>query len=274
VSFNYQRPRWEVIDPAIKADLEKLGTVSKGDLNVSSRSLDDKHWIVSYVVDDGPVRIYHWDRAAQKAQFLFTNRKSLEGLPLAPMAPVVIKSRDGKDLVSYLTLPHGTAKDATHPTEPLPMVLLVHGGPWGRDTWGFNPLHQFLANRGYAVLSVNFRGSTGFGKKFVNAGNREWAAKMHDDLIDAGDWAEKAKIADPVKVAIMGGSYGGYATLVGMTFTPEIFACGVDIVGPSNLITLLSTIPAYWAPIIQVFKDRVGDPTTEDGKRLLTERSP
>jgi dipeptidyl aminopeptidase/acylaminoacyl peptidase len=191
------------------------------------------------------------------------------------MHPAVIKSRDGLELVSYLTLPPGShAKDKDRPENPVPMVLLVHGGPWGRDSWGFNGLHQILANRGYAVLSVNFRGSTGFGKKFLNAGNKEWAARMHDDLIDAVDWAVKEKIADPAKVAIMGGSYGGYATLVGLTFTPEKFACGVDIVGPSNLQTLLNTIPAYWAPMMQLFKDRVGDPDTEEGKKLLEERSP
>src|SRR5262249_51512671 len=179
------------------------------------------------------------------------------------------------NLVCYLTLPPGTDKDEKgRPDSPVPMVLVVHGGPWGRDSWGFDREHQLLANRGYAVLSVNFRGSTGFGKKFVNAGDKEWAGKMHDDLIDAVDWCVKEKIADPNKIAIMGGSYGGYATLVGLTFTPEKFACGVDIVGPSNLITLLSTIPAYWAPIVQLFKDRVGDSATEEGKKFLTERSP
>lgn len=151
---------------------------------------------------------------------------------------------------------------------------MVHGGPWGRDGWGYNTLHQLLANRGYAVLSVNYRGSTGFGKEFTNAGNKQWAASMHDDLIDAVDWAIAEKIADPKRVAIMGGSYGGYATLVGLTFTPDKFACGVDIVGPSNLLTLLSTIPPYWAPMMQMFKDRVGDPTTEEGRKLLNERSP
>jgi dipeptidyl aminopeptidase/acylaminoacyl peptidase len=179
------------------------------------------------------------------------------------------------ELVSYLTLPAGShAKGKDRPDSAVPMVLLVHGGPWGRDNWGFNGLHQLLANRGYAVLSVNFRGSRGFGKKFVNAGNKEWAGRMHDDLIDAVDWAVAEKIADPDKVAIMGGSYGGYATLVGLTFTPDKFACGVDIVGPSNLKTLLDTIPPYWGPMLQQFKDRVGDPTTEEGKKLLIDRSP
>jgi dipeptidyl aminopeptidase/acylaminoacyl peptidase len=153
-------------------------------------------------------------------------------------------------------------------------VLFVHGGPWARDEWGYNPYHQWLANRGYAVLSVNFRGSTGFGKKFLNAGNREWAAKMHDDLIDAVDWAVAEKIADPRKVAIMGGSYGGYATLVGLTFTPEKFAAGVDIVGPSNLVTLLESIPPYWAPILSVFEQRMGEMKTEEGKKFLHSRSP
>ncbi|MGQ9597599.1 MAG: alpha/beta hydrolase family protein [Thermoproteota archaeon] len=146
--------------------------------------------------------------------------------------------------------------------------------PWWRDAWGYNPYHQWLANRGYAVLSVNFRGSTGFGKSFVNAGNREWGAKMHDDLIDAVDWTIQAGIADPHRIAIMGGSYGGYATLVGMTFTPEKFTCGVDIVGPSNLVTLLETIPPYWEPEIALFVTRVGDYKSEEGRAFLTSRSP
>src|SRR5690606_35174738 len=157
---------------------------------------------------------------------------------------------------------------------PLPMVLLVHGGPWARDGYGFNRAHQWLANRGYAVLSVNFRGSTGFGKAFVNAANLEWGARMHDDLIDAVEWAIEQGIAERDKVAIMGGSYGGYATLVGLTFTPEVFACGVDIVGPSNLETLLETIPPYWEPMVKQFHERMGNPSTPKGKRLLIERSP
>jgi dipeptidyl aminopeptidase/acylaminoacyl peptidase len=188
---------------------------------------------------------------------------------------VTIKSRDGLNLVCYLTLPPGTDKgDKGRPDKPVPLVLDVHGGPWGRDTWGLDPTHQFLANRGYAVLSVNFRGSTGFGKKFVNAGDKEWAARMHDDLIDAVQWAIKEKIAPKDRVAIMGGSYGGYATLVGLTFTPDVFACGVDIVGPSNLVTLLNSIPPYWKPVLDLFKSRVGDPDTAEGKKLLEARSP
>ncbi len=275
VTINYDRPTWKILDPAIEEDMRYLATVAEGELQVPSRTLDDKTWTVAYLMDDGPVRYYRYDRASKKATFLFTNRQALEGLPLAKMHSVVIPSRDKLNLVSYLTLPKAAdPENKGRPNEPLPMVLVVHGGPWGRDAWGFDAEHQLLANRGYAVLSVNFRGSTGLGKGFTNAGNKEWAGKMHDDLIDAVDWAIAEKIADPTRVAIMGGSYGGYATLVGLTFTPEKFACGVDVVGPSNLFTLLSTIPPYWVPQMQMFKDRVGDPSTDEGKKLLGERSP
>ncbi len=275
VSFTFERTRWEFKDPAVKADFDTLRQVAHGDITVTSRTLNDAHWIVAFLLDDGPVRYYAYDRMTRKAKFLFTNRKELEGVKLQKMHPRLIQSRDGLELVCYLTLPAGADRGSTgRPDKPVPLVLNVHGGPWGRDSWGFNSTHQFLANRGYAVLSVNYRGSTGFGKKFINAGNREWAGKMHDDLIDAVDWAIREKIAIPDKVAIYGGSYGGYATLVGLTFTPERFACGVDVVGPSNLLSLLKSIPPYWAPQLQLFKDRVGDLTTEEGRKLLEERSP
>ncbi len=275
VSFTYDRQRWKILDESIAGDFAYLRTVADGDFNIASRTLNDKHWIVSFMLDDGPVRYYRYDRDAKKATFLFTNRKSIEGLPLAKMRSTIIKSRDDLSLVSYYTLPIWSDSDGDgKPTVALPMVLLVHGGPWARDGWGFNGMHQWLANRGYAVLSVNFRGSTGFGKGFINAGNMEWAGKMHNDLIDAVDWAVREGIADPKKVAIMGGSYGGYATLVGLTFTPDKFAAGVDIVGPSNITTLLNTIPPYWAPAIELFKKRVGDHTTDEGKKFLDSRSP
>ena len=278
VSFEYERLHWNVLDKSIQKDFDYLKTVADGEFRIQSRTLDDKAWIVSYMMDDGPVRFYRYDRPAKKAQFLFTNRKSLEGQPLEKMHPVVIKSRDGMNLVSYLTLPrnsYGLAKNGKLEVDrPLPMVLFVHGGPWGRDSWGLNGMHQWMANRGYAVLSVNFRGSTGFGKKFVNAGNKEWAGKMHDDLIDAVNWAVKQEIADKDKVAIMGGSYGGFATLVGLTFTPDVFACGVDIVGPSRIVTLFETIPPYWVAGLNMFKQRVGDHTTEEGRKFLDSRSP
>ncbi|MCI0461787.1 MAG: S9 family peptidase [Gemmataceae bacterium] len=275
ISFTYDRERWVFKDPAVEADFKKLSKVADGEMSVASRTLDDRTWVVGFLMDNGPVRYYLYDRSTGQAKFLFTNRKSLEGLPLQKMHSRILKAGDGLTLVCYLTLPPGSDPDGDgKPDRPVPLVLDVHGGPWGRDSWGFSSGHQLLANRGYAVLNVNFRGSTGFGKKFLNSANREWAGKMHDDLIDAVDWAIKEKIADPQKVAIMGGSYGGYATLVGLTFTPEKFACGVDIVGPSNLVTLLNTIPPYWAPAVQLFKDRVGDHTTEEGKKLLQSRSP
>jgi dipeptidyl aminopeptidase/acylaminoacyl peptidase len=265
----YDRARWHFLDPTLRADLDAIGAVAQGDLQIASRSLDDTKWIVASIVSDGPTRYWLYDRAKKKTDFLFANLKALEDQKLLPMKPVVIKSRDGLDLVSYLTLPRDAA-----PNKPGPMVLFVHGGPWSRDEWGLNRSHQWLASRGYAVLSVNYRGSTGFGKKFVNAADHEWAGKMHDDLIDAVDWAIKEKIADKDRVAIMGGSYGGYATLVGLTFTPDTFACGVDIVGPSNLVTLLSSIPPYWEVEVEQFTKRIGDHRTDEGKKLLASRSP
>ncbi len=281
VSTNYTRTSWKILDKAIEADFTYLSTVADGDITITSRTLDDKRWIVAYLLDNGPVRYYRYDRepgknTAGKSTFPFTNRKSLDGLTLAKMAPVVAKSRDGLPLVCYLTLPVGAVKtDGAAPAQPLPMVLYVHGGPWARDAWGYNPTHQWLANRGYAVLSVNYRGSTGFGKNFVNAANGQWAGKMHDDLLDAVKWAVDSKIADPARVAIMGGSYGGYATLVGLTFTPDTFACGVDIVGPSSLNTLMKNVPPYWIPILPSLTARVGgDPKTEEGRKFLDERSP
>jgi dipeptidyl aminopeptidase/acylaminoacyl peptidase len=275
VGFAYDRKKYHFLDAAVEADFAALAKVSAGDININSRTLDDSKWIVAFLQDNGPVKYYVYERASKQAKFLFTNRKALNGLPLQPMHPRIVKARDGLDLVCYLTLPPGTDPANTgKPNQPVPLVLNVHGGPWARDDWGFDPEHQFFANRGYAVLSVNFRGSTGFGKNFVNAGNKEWAGKMHHDLLDAVDWAVKAGICPADKVAIYGGSYGGYATLVGLTFTPDKFACGVDIVGPSNILTLLNTIPPYWAPMIQLFKDRVGDHTTTEGKQFLNERSP
>ncbi len=275
VSFNYARREWKILDKSIQKDVDKLSKISDGEMNVISSSDDGNRWLVAFLDDDGPVKYYHWDRKKQKETFLFTNRKSLEDLKLAKMHAPVIESRDGMPLVNYLSLPPVADPDADgKPTAALPMVLLVHGGPWGRDSWGYNPLHQLLANRGYAVLSVNFRGSTGFGKEFINAANKEWAGKMHNDLIDSVDWAVAQGIAQADKVCIMGGSYGGYATLVGLTFTPEKFACGVDIVGPSSLVTLLEAIPPYWKPMQDMFRTRIGDWTTEEGKADLLARSP
>lgn len=274
VAFTYERKHWQIIDESIAGDLAYLKTVADGDFEVVSRTLDDNYWMVAYLMDDGPVRYYRYDREENQAEFLFTHKKALEDLQLAKMHPAVIKSRDGLDLVSYYTLPVGSDSDSNgRPDEPLPMVLLVHGGPWARDNWGYDYWHQWLANRGYAVLSVNFRASRGFGKAFINAGNLEWGGKMNDDLIDAVNWTVQEGIADPDQVAIIGGSYGGYATLWGMTNTPDTFACGVDLVGISNLTSFILGLP-YWQADIELIATRIGDPRTEEGRAFLAERSP
>ena len=275
VSVDYLRDEWKVVDPAIRADLEKLKAIGPGDVSVNTRTLDDKTWIVAYSAAEAPLVYYRYDRGAGTLTKLFSARPKLEGKPLVPQWPVEIASRDNKTLVSYLTLPRSAdANNDGKADAPVPLVLLVHGGPWARDSYGYGGYNQWLANRGYAVLSVNFRGSTGFGKDFTNAGNGEWAGKMHDDLIDAVQWAVKQGVTTQDQVAIMGGSYGGYATLAGLTFTPDAFACGVDIVGPSNLNTLLSTVPPYWASFFEQLAKRMGDPRTDAGKKWLTERSP
>jgi dipeptidyl aminopeptidase/acylaminoacyl peptidase len=275
VAFTYEHKWWQALDLSVGEDLAVLRTVADGEVEVISRTLDDRTWIVAYILDDGPVRYYRYHRASREARFLFTNRQALDGWPLAKMHPVILPSREEMPLVSYLTLPGGSDGNGDgRPDHPVPLVLLVHGGPWARDYWGYHASHQWLANRGYAVLSVNFRGSTGFGKAFINASIREWGGRMHDDLIDAVHWAIREGIADPHRVAIMGGSYGGYATLIGLTFTPDTFACGVDIVGPSNLVTLLESIPPYWQPQVDLWATRVGDHRTPEGRAFLAERSP
>ena len=274
VSVNYLKNEWKVVDPAIAGDLEKLKAIGPGDFAVTARTQDDKTWIVAYSAAETPAVYYRYVRGGTPEK-LFSARPALDGTPLVAMWPQEIKSRDGLTLVSYLSLPRtADANNDGKADKPVPLVLLVHGGPWARDDYGYSGYDQWLANRGYAVLSVNYRGSTGFGKAFTNKGDGEWAAKMHDDLIDAVDWAVKSGVTGKDQVAIMGGSYGGYATLVGLAFTPDAFKCGVDIVGPSNLNTLLSTIPPYWAAFFEQFAKRVGDPRTEAGKQLLAERSP
>ncbi len=254
VNFNYLKREWNVMDKAVAKDFKALAQVQDGQFQVSSRDSADSNWIVAYVTDTGPVSWYAYDRKTRKSTFIFDHRPELRDYTLAEMKPVVIKARDGRELVSYLTLPVGS--DGKN----LPMVLNVHGGPWARDSWGLNMEAQWLANRGYAVLQVNFRGSTGFGKSFLHAGDGQWGVgDMQHDLTDAVHWATSQGIADPMRVAIYGGSYGGYATLAGLAFTPDLYRCGVDIVGPSNIKTLLEAIPPYWAPMKKMFELRVGD---------------
>ena len=275
VSFTHTRQRWHVLDESIRPDMAALRELSQGDFAVTSKSADDRAWIVAYEVDNGPARYYHWNRDRQQGTFLFVSRKALQSVELARMHPRVVQSRDGLELVNYLTLPNASDPDGDgRPTIPQATVMVIHGGPWARDSWGYSSLHQLLANRGYAVMSVNYRGSTGFGKRFVNAGDREWAGKMHDDVIDSVKWLVENKIADSKRICIMGGSYGGYETLVGLTETPEVFACGVDIVGPSSLVTLVENMPPYWRPFSELLKTRIGDWTTPEGREFLKSRSP
>ena len=275
VSFYYAKRERKFFDDEVKKDFELASQHAQGEMGIASWSTDDRQWIVADLQDNGPVRYFHFDRDTKQSNFLFVHRAALEGLQLARMHPVVIPARDGLKLVSYLTLPVGSDPDGTgRPEKPLPMVLMVHGGPWARDSWGFDGEHQLWANRGYAVLSVNYRGSTGFGKNFQNVARRQWAGTMHDDLLDAVEWAVQEGVAQQDKIAITGGSYGGYATLVGLTFTPEVFACGVDIVGPSSLITLIESIPPYWESFRQQLIERVGDIGTPAGRDELRKRSP
>ncbi len=266
VSFNKAKTEWIFFDKAIEADYKFLKSkLGDGEVSIGSRSNDDKSWIVNYSSAERPVEYYFYERAGKKLDFLYSARPKLKDYKLAGMKPIQFSARDGLAIHGYLTMPIGVTKNA-------PTVLLVHGGPWARDSYGYSGLVQLLANRGYAVLQVNFRGSTGYGKKFLNAGDREWAGTMHNDLLDAKAWAVKEGYTDPKRVAIMGGSYGGYATLVGLTFTPDEFAAGVDIVGPSNIVTLLKTIPPYWAPMMAMFTKRVG--SLEKDEDFLRSRSP
>lgn len=272
---DYLTTEWRAIDPSIKPDLDFLSAQLPGQFSVQRMSDDMNFWVVGHDPVTAPSRAMLYDREARRLTQLYVGRPALTGAPLPQVCPLEITSRDGKTLVSYLALPVGSDPDGDcRPSTPVSMVLNVHGGPWARDYYGFNAETAWLTNRGYASLQVNFRGSTGFGKGFINAGDREWGGKSHDDLIDAVDWAIRNGVTQADKVAIYGGSYGGYATLWGMTGTPDRFACGVAIVAPSNLNTLLASIPPYWEAFkAQMFR-RVGDPTTPEGQAFLRERSP
>jgi dipeptidyl aminopeptidase/acylaminoacyl peptidase len=267
-AFDPGRMHWTVVDPSIQADFDAIAKVADGDFSVADRDLADKTWLVSFSSDRAPTSYYSWDRASHKATFLFSVRPKLDDAPLAPMKPIEFTARDGMKINGYLTLPVGV------PAKDLPMVLAVHGGPWGRDNWGFAPYTQLLANRGYAVLQINFRSSTGFGKKYLHAGDREWGLTMQSDLTDGVKWAVDQGIADPKRVAIFGGSYGGYAALAGAAFTPDLYRCAIDECGPSNLFTLLASIPPYWAVMRSIFDTRVGNPGDPKDKELLTAASP
>lgn len=266
VAFTKERDEWHVLDDSLRRDFEALQALDRGDFKVYSRDHADRIWIVGFVKDDGPVSYYSFDRGTTRGTFLFDSRPDLKSYTLAGMEPMSYLTRDGLTVHGYITYPVGKTR------ADLPLVLNVHGGPWYRDTWGYNSEAQWLANRGYACLQVNFRGSTGYGKDFLNAGDREWGGKMHEDLVDAVGWAVDQGIADPKRVAIMGGSYGGYAALVGVTFTPDLFTCAVAAAAPSNLISFIETVPPYWSSMLTVLHKRVGDPVAD--KEFLESRSP
>jgi dipeptidyl aminopeptidase/acylaminoacyl peptidase len=266
VTLLKDRSEYLVLDPSVADDLAAIRALHSGDPVIVDGDHADLTWLVSFINDSGPVPYFSYDRASRTGTFLFEHQPALSDYELAPMQPFSFTARDGLTIHGYATFPPGLARTG------LPAVLNVHGGPWARDTWGFGSEAQWLANRGYLCLQVNFRGSTGFGKAFVNAGDREWGAAMQDDLTDAVAYAISQGWADPSRVAIYGGSYGGYAALAGAAFTPDLYCCAVDIVGPSNLKTLIESLPPYWAPMIAMFHRRVGDPATD--AQFLWSRSP
>jgi dipeptidyl aminopeptidase/acylaminoacyl peptidase len=266
VTFLKDRSEYRVLDPDVADDLAAIRALHPGDPSFDDADDADSTWLVGFTNDSGAVPFFSFDRETRTGKFLFETRPELSRYELAPMEPFSFTARDGLTIHGYATFPPGAGRTG------LPMVLNVHGGPWARDAWGFNPEAQWLANRGYLCVQVNFRGSTGYGKAFVNAGDREWGGRMHDDLVDAVAFATGQGWADPARVAIYGGSYGGYAALVGAAFTPELFRCAVDIVGPSNLKTLIETIPPYWAPMVSQFHRAVGDPAKDAD--FLWSRSP
>lgn len=274
-SFRYLKREWVVLNPALKDDFEALAALGDGEIEILSRSNDDSRWLVGVVDDDGPDWFYLYTPADRRARRLFSSSDALAGLKLAPMRDVVIPARDGRTMTGYLTLPPDrTDAGAAAPRSPAPMVMLIHGGPWARDQWSYNGVHQLLADRGYAVLSVNFRGSTGFGKDFVNAGDREWGKAMQDDLVDAAHWAIAKRVTTAGSIGLMGSSYGGFAAISALIDHPELFACGVTASAPVDLNTLMQSIPAYWRPLVSLFKQRVGDWTTPEGQAMLRKCSP
>jgi dipeptidyl aminopeptidase/acylaminoacyl peptidase len=268
-SYNDDRTRIYWKDKSFEADYKNLQKQLPGkEIGFGSSTRDEKLWIIYANADTDPGSTYLFDRTTKKLTLQYQSRDKLNRAYLAPMKPVRYASSDGLEIPAYLTLPRGVA------AKNLPAVIVPHGGPWYRDSWGYDAFAQFLANRGYAVLQPNFRGSTGYGKKFLAAANKQWGDKMQDDVTWGAKYLVAQGIADPKKIGIMGGSYGGYATLAGVAFTPDVYAAAVSIVGPSNLITLLESIPPYWEPVRKIFYERMGDPNTPEGKAQLLRQSP
>jgi dipeptidyl aminopeptidase/acylaminoacyl peptidase len=244
---------WTALEEGFEQDLAALRQVHRGDFTIEDAGADGGTLIVRYSDDLGADQVYVYERLARRASLAFDVRPDLAGYALAPMQPITLTARDGLELHGYLTVPRGVEPEA------LPTVVYVHGGPWLRDRWGYEPVVQWLANRGYAVVQINFRGSTGYGKSFRQAGDREWAGAMRTDLLDARDWAVKTGLADPARIGIIGASYGGYAVLTALTWTPDAFACGIDLMGPSDLTSFIASIPPYWEWMRRLLAARIGD---------------
>ena len=266
VGYNRDRLTYKAFEEQFARDLSALEKLHDGEIYFRSSTRDEKRWIIAYDSPNDPGATYLYDRETGQAQFLYRPRPWLPRDALADVKPIKFQSRDGLTIHGYLTVPKGVE------ARNLPTVLVVHGGPWARDDWGYDPETQFLANRGFAVLQINYRGSSGYGKRFLHAGDREWGGKMLDDLVDGAEWAVSQGFADRARLAIYGGSYGGYATLAALAFHPKIFACGIDYVGISNLLTFMNTIPPYWDTFRDVMYKRVGNPKAD--REFLLSRSP
>jgi dipeptidyl aminopeptidase/acylaminoacyl peptidase len=252
-----ERPEWQACDPHTAAQFAQMVQTFGPSFDIISRDLANQRWLIGVIQDTAPLAYYVYAQRTQTSTPLFSQQPSLDSVSLAPMRPIVYHAHDGLPIHGYVTLPMAST------AEPLPTVVLVHGGPWSRDSWGFHRLAQWLANRGYAVAQFNFRGSTGYGKAFLNAGNREWGRAMQMDLIDGVEWLTVQHIADPERIAIMGGSYGGYAALVGLAQTPTIFAAGIALCGVSDLVGWLKSLPPYWETERAIFTRRIGDPDVD-----------
>jgi len=265
IGYLRDRLRWDILDHSLSSHFEYLESVTGGNLTVIDRDLEDATWLVKSMTDNAPHAYYLYQAKEQKHTFLFHHRPDLKKFELAKKIPISFNARDGLGVTGYVSPPIGMEK------ENLPTVLIVHGGPWDRDNWSFDTEVQFLANRGYAVLQINYRGSMGFGKQFMNAGDREWGGKMQDDLTDGVKWLITEGIADPARIAIYGGSYGGYAALWGLVKTPELYRCGISMCGPSSLISFIESIPAYWQTYRSMLERRIGSLADID---FLKSRSP
>ena len=266
VGYNRDRLAYKAFNKQFARDLNALEKVHDGEIHFQSSTRDERRWIIAYDSPNDPGATYLYDRETGQAQFLCRPRPWLPRDALADVKPIKFQSRDGLTIHGYLTVPKGVE------ARNLPTVLVVHGGPWARDDWGYDPETQFLANRGFAVLQINYRGSTGYGKRFLHAGDREWGGKMLDDLVDGAEWVVSQGIADRARLAIYGASYGGYATLAALAFRPKVFACGIDYVGISNLLTFMDTIPPYWETFRDLMYKRVGNPRAD--REFLLSRSP